>query len=68
MQITGHKTESMFLRYRIVSDRDLKEAAVRLEAYMRQSSAQEGNNEERRTITPETGKELGKETPAGRPN
>lgn len=34
MQITGHKTEAMFLRYRIVSDRDLKDAAIRLENYM----------------------------------
>lgn len=33
MEITGHKTESMFLRYRIVSERDFREAGRRMEAY-----------------------------------
>jgi integrase len=31
-KITGHKTESMYRRYAIVSDADLREAAVRLAA------------------------------------
>jgi hypothetical protein len=32
MQIAGHKTSSVFDRYRIVSDGDLREAAKRLGA------------------------------------
>ena len=31
VQITGHKTEAMFLRYRIVNSRDLSDAAHRME-------------------------------------
>jgi hypothetical protein len=31
MQLTGHKTRSVFERYNIVSDRDLREAAKRLD-------------------------------------
>ena len=69
MQITGHKTESMFLRYRIVSDRDLKDAAARLDSYMNQSSTQQpAQEEQRQAINLGTGKELGKESAVGRPN
>ncbi|MDA2924731.1 tyrosine-type recombinase/integrase [Acidobacteria bacterium AH-259-L09] len=35
MQMTGHKTRSVFERYNIVSDADLEQAARRLEDYHR---------------------------------
>jgi integrase len=34
MEITGHKTASMYRRYRIVDERDLKEATESLQAYL----------------------------------
>ena len=36
MQITGHKTEAMFLRYRIVNSRDLADAAYLMENWLDQ--------------------------------
>jgi integrase len=39
MQITGHKTEAMFLRYRIVNSRDLSDAADGMEDRLKQPSA-----------------------------
>jgi hypothetical protein len=34
MRIIGHKTASMYRRYRIVDERDLKEATQSLNAYL----------------------------------
>ena len=36
MEITGHKTRSMYRRYRIVDERDLREATERLQAHLRE--------------------------------
>lgn len=33
MKITGHKTESVYRRYAIVSDAELKEAALKLDGH-----------------------------------
>jgi hypothetical protein len=34
MRITGHKTASMYRRYRIVDERDLREATESLQEYL----------------------------------
>ena len=34
MAISGHKTQSVFQRYNIVSERDLTDAAARMERYV----------------------------------
>jgi hypothetical protein len=34
MQFTGHKTNSMYRRYRIVSEEDMREAADSLQAHL----------------------------------
>jgi integrase len=42
MQITGHKTEVMFTRYRIVAPADLTHAARRMEDYLGQAKEAAG--------------------------
>lgn len=44
MQLTGHKTRSIFERYNIVSEGDLLEAAVKASAFARQQRAGLGKN------------------------
>jgi integrase len=41
MQISGHRTESTYRRYDIVSQRDLRLAAARMESYLEQSSGED---------------------------
>lgn len=43
MEITGHKTRSMYRRYRIVDERDLREATERVQAHL--------HKQPRRTVT-----------------
>jgi integrase len=38
MRITGHKTASMYPRYRIVNERDLREATQSLNGYLRDAA------------------------------
>jgi integrase len=43
MAISGHKTESVYRRYDIVADRDLREAGAKLAAYLDSRRAQPGS-------------------------
>jgi hypothetical protein len=45
MEISGHRTESVYRRYDIVSKRDLMNAALKLERYLENEhqSTQQGN-------------------------
>ena len=44
MMLFGHKTRSVFERYNIVNEADLKSAATKQEAYLHHSRAQFGCN------------------------
>ena len=45
MMISGHKTRSVFDRYHIVSDEDLKEAAQKLQTYHGKINEKTGSSE-----------------------
>ncbi|MEE9144528.1 MAG: hypothetical protein V3U06_07150, partial [Candidatus Binatia bacterium] len=38
MELTGHKTRSMYRRYRIVDERDLREATEQLQHHLEEQS------------------------------
>lgn len=52
MKITGHKTRSVFDRYNIVTDEDLKEAARKLQSYLDHQNAFPTETEEKGHVIP----------------
>jgi len=61
MQISGHKTRSIFDRYNIVNDSDLRAAAEKQAAYLDKKVAAVGHN--LGTIAPFPAKKRGRQTP-----
>jgi integrase len=62
MAISGHKTQAVFKRYNIVSGRDLKDAATKLESYLRKQTTTEAAAGRRRKNGDNSGA-VGKFTP-----
>ena len=52
MKISGHKTRSVFDRYNIVNDQDLKEAAKKLQIYLKTKANTSDTSSERGVIIP----------------
>jgi len=48
MQLSGHKTDSMFRRYNITSEADLLDAMQRVEAYRITAAEKEAKQQPRR--------------------
>ena len=49
MEISGHKTRSMILRYDIVSLADIQESGQKMDKWMKASRSKRGRKEERST-------------------
>ena len=52
MKISGHKTRSVFDRYNIINDQDLKEATKKHEIYLRTKANTSETSSERGVIIP----------------
>jgi integrase len=53
MEISGHRTEEVYRRYDIVSPKDLRLAATKMEAYLAESKTLKGQKMGHKLATPE---------------